>query len=284
MLLESVQVSMLMHSCYWALITHHFDLTALEYGIWSVQVAPTISALITLTAQMFFARRVALLGFKNQVVAALAWFCLIVYLGMAITVTAFSAKLHNLRNFGPDTEWLFSAGLWFVTVADILLSGAIIVALRRSRKIYGPRGAEGELDRFMLYVVNTGLLTGVSNAIPSIVAITNGRSLIWAATSYVATRLYANTLLAVLNSRKLMLSRGVEIFGPATSERNIIARVAHLAAVEQWNTPQLPDAAPARIHISIDVTAEMEGDRDVLGSVDPHASDKRCRSDYAGSV
>ncbi|KAI0636117.1 hypothetical protein C8Q77DRAFT_1155823 [Trametes polyzona] len=258
MLLETAQVPMLMHTCYWALVTHFFDPLVLSNDIWSVQISPTISGLITLTAQAFFARRVSILGARYKVIAALAGVCLVTFLGMTIAVTVLSGKLHSLGNFGPSTEWLFSAGLWFATVADLLLSGSIIVALRRSRSTYVTRSQERKLDLFMIYVVNTGFLTGVFNAIPSILATTNPKTFTWAAASYVATRLYANTLFAVLNSRKLMVSRGIEIFGPAVFERNIIARANHLAAVEQWGAPQLPDNGPAVINIK--VTAEREAD------------------------
>ncbi|KAL1949737.1 hypothetical protein VTO73DRAFT_8618 [Trametes versicolor] len=275
MILETVQIPMLMHSCYWALVTHYFDPLALTQGVWSVQIAPTVSAAITLTAQTFFARRVALLGFGFKIVVAIATLCLAAFLGMAIAVTVVAIQLHNLENFGPNTEWLFGAGLWFATGADLLLAGSIIVALRYSRDTYGPRGVDGRADRFMLYFVNTGLMTGIFNMIPSILATTDPRSFTWAAVSYIATRLYANTLLAVLNSRKLMASRGVEIFGPASFERNIISRATHLATVEQWGAPQLPDSGPARINIK--VTAEMEAD--TVSTVHQRAFDKRSYGD-----
>ncbi|KAI0636127.1 hypothetical protein C8Q77DRAFT_1155830 [Trametes polyzona] len=273
MILETAQVPMLIHTCYWALVTHYFDPVALENGIWSVQIAPTLSGVITITAQAFFARRVALLGFKYKIVVAIAWLCLFAFLGMAIALTVIAVKLHNLNNFGPDSEWLFGAGLWFATAADFLLAGAIITALYLSRKAQG-RGSESKFELFVLYFINTGT---VFNAIPSILATTSPRSFIWTAISYVAIRLYAITLLAVLNSRKLMISRGVEIFGSSGFERNIIARATHLAAVEQWNAPKLPDSGPAMI--SIQVTAEMEAD--AAGT--PFRSEFRKR-DYEDSV
>lgn len=89
-------------------------------------------------------------------------------------------QLRNLENFGPNTEWLFGAGLWLATGADLLLAGSIIVALQYSRDTYGmysisrcqverahfvppvgPRGVDGRADRFMLYIVNTGTLTSL---------------------------------------------------------------------------------------------------------------------------
>ncbi|EIW57894.1 uncharacterized protein TRAVEDRAFT_48915 [Trametes versicolor FP-101664 SS1] len=295
MLLETVQVPMLMHTwhairplseasqplsfiySYWALVTHFFDPGALTQGIWSVEISPTISALITLTAQAFFARRVALLGFKYRIVVGIAWFCLITFLGMAIAVTVISTQLHNLTQFGRETEWLFSAGLWFATVADMLLSGSIIIALRSSPDTYNPRGVQCRTDRFMLYVVNTGLMTGIFNIIPSILATMDPKTFIWAASSYVGTRLYANTLFAVLNSRNLMASRGIEIFGPATLERNIIARVNHIATAEQWGAPQLPVSGPAKINIMVTAESEM----DSVGTIERRGLDKR---DYADTV
>ncbi|KAL1949739.1 hypothetical protein VTO73DRAFT_8620 [Trametes versicolor] len=251
MLLETVQVPMLMHTCYWALVTNFFDPAALTEGIWSIQISPTMS-----------------------------WFFLLTFLGMAIAVTVLSTQQRDLTQFGPNTIWLFSAAMWFAAAADMLLSGSIIIALRSSRKTaYGPRGVQGRTDRFMLYVVNTGLMTGIINVIPSILATVDPKTFIWAASSYVGTRLYANTLFAVLNSRNLMASRGIEIFGPATLERNIIARANHVATAERWGAPQLPVSGPAKINIR--VTAEMEMEMESVGAVERRVLDK---CDYADTV
>ncbi|OJT15073.1 hypothetical protein TRAPUB_8330 [Trametes pubescens] len=46
-------------------------------------------------------------------------------------------------------------------------------------------------------------------------------------------------LLSVLNSRKMFLTRGMEILDGKVLGRNIIARANQLAAAERWDVPQV---------------------------------------------
>ncbi|KAI0324255.1 hypothetical protein GY45DRAFT_1331733 [Cubamyces sp. BRFM 1775] len=76
-----------------------------------------------------------------------------------------------------------------------------------------------------------------------------------------SSSVYAITLLAVLNSRKLLISRGVAIFDTSDTlfERNIITRANHLAAVERWNVPRVPDGTPTKLNIMVAAEVEVDG-------------------------
>ncbi|KAI0363657.1 hypothetical protein BV20DRAFT_96836 [Pilatotrama ljubarskyi] len=269
MLLETLQMTLLMFTCYYYLVSNYFNVAVFNNGVWSLKIAPGLIGLITLTAQIFFARRAWLLGSKYRVAVSIAIFCLLLHVGFAIGMAVISFQLHTLDRIGPSNRWLFGAALFPASLADVLLAGVIILALRRSHQSY--KHVDTWFDAFVLYVVNTGLLTGIFNIIPSILVAINPKNFIWASFSFVAARLYANTLLSVLNSRKLLVSRGLEVFGADPLRRNIIARANHLAAVEQWNTPQIPDSTPAVI--SIKVTAETEADLPRSDSVHKFDSD-----------
>ncbi|KAI0353769.1 hypothetical protein OH77DRAFT_1522309 [Trametes cingulata] len=270
MILETLQMTLLMFTCYYYLVSNYFNVAVFNNGVWSLKIIPGFIGLITLTAQTFFARRAWLLGSKYRVVVSIAIFCLFLHVGFAIGVVIVSFQIHSLDKIGPSNRWLFGVALFPASLADVLLAGVIIIALRRSHQSY--KQVDTWFDAFILYVVNTGLLTGIFNLIPSILAANNSKNFIWASFSFIAARLYANTLLSV----KLLVSRGMEVFGTDPLRRNIIARANHLAAVEQWNTPQIPDSTPAVI--SIKVTAETEGDLPGSHSLHKVDSDAFARS------
>ncbi|KAI0667906.1 hypothetical protein C8Q78DRAFT_303757 [Trametes maxima] len=146
----------------------------------------------------------------------------------------------------------------------MLLSGCIIHAVRRSRANH--QRTEPWIDVFLLYVVNTGLLNGIFNAAPAImVGVNPGDGFKSSAFNSVVCKLYANTLLAVLNSRRLLLSRGMEVLDGKDLGRSILARAGHIAAAERWNVPQAPDNSSRPILVNI--TAETEDDcHRVLGT------------------
>ncbi|EIW57958.1 uncharacterized protein TRAVEDRAFT_48982 [Trametes versicolor FP-101664 SS1] len=229
MFLETVHVPMIIHTCYYLLVSNYANSQSfISPPPWSLKLSPALATIITFTAQMHV-------------------FC---------SPSVFANDLGSLSGFNRSNEWLFSAAIFPASVADGLLSGAIIVGLRRSRKTYTRVQSSHEL--FMLYVVKSGLFTGLINLLPSIMAVVQPKTYVWAATSFTPTRIYAMTLLCVLNSRERLVGRGLEIFGREASTRNIFARANHLAAVEQWNAPVMPDNEPTKI--AINITAETESD------------------------
>ncbi|KAL1949704.1 hypothetical protein VTO73DRAFT_8585 [Trametes versicolor] len=306
MLLETAHAAMLMHTIYYHLVINFDNPIAFSRPPWSLKLSSAFSGLVTCTAQLFFARRVSLLGgFKFKIVVGLAAVCLAAHLGESpLTIPAHPIadaenplRLHyryaltlmfsdnrrltlrlrealtvvinqvgSLDDFTRDNVWLFAATLFPASLADILLAGGIIVGLLRSRETYN-YWQDGLHEFLVMFVVNSGLFTGSINILPAIFAAARPKTLIWTALSFIPVRLYANTLLCVLTSRKLLSGRGLEIFGRDASARNIIARVNHLAAVEQWNVPQPPSKVPNKITINVSAETEVNMNMPAADSV-----------------
>ncbi|KAI0759677.1 hypothetical protein BD413DRAFT_617624 [Trametes elegans] len=268
MTLETIHVALVVHTCYFYLVTNYAHPENLIHSEWSLEITPSFTAFVSLTAQIFFARRVSLIGWRYKIVAAIAMVALLAHVAFSLAITIITAtKTHNLSGFDTlHADWIFPAVGVSATLGDLLLSGSIIIAVRRSRSHHLNTQSENHFDVAVLYLINSGLLTGVFNAIPTITAAMYPQTFIWAAFSLVATRLYANTLLSVLNSRKLAISRGLEIFhATAYVHHNIIARANHLAAVERWNAPDVSEPSPAKIDISVSADVETDGPRDDKG-------------------
>ncbi|KAI0654630.1 hypothetical protein C8Q70DRAFT_509475 [Cubamyces menziesii] len=282
MILETLLSAFLAHTCYHTLVTNYFKPLTLLESVWSLKVAPMIVALITCEAQVFFVRRASLLGHYSRIASVFAIIALCFHFGLAIAAVALTFRYQILADLPSSADWLYPASVFSATVADLLLASVIFSGLQRSHANCGcvqerdpicmvrRRGAQGKCDRdewtetVVLYIVNTGLLTGIFNAIPFILAVRFPRTLVWAAFNCVSARLYANTLLSVLNSRKFMVSREIKVFGPDPASRGIFARADRFAAVEQWGAPQLPDNTPAIINITVSAETEGDGARDVM--------------------
>ncbi|EIW57865.1 uncharacterized protein TRAVEDRAFT_48891 [Trametes versicolor FP-101664 SS1] len=230
MLLETLHAALLMHTCYYYLVSNYDDVTGEKvfHSVSSMQVTPVITTLVTLTSQII--------------------------------------KLDSLTGFERGGDWLFPLATGSATSADLLLSSAIVFSVWRSRVGHIRPKTEGPFDVAVLYVLNSGLLTGIANT-PSVIAgIYLPQTFIWAAFNFIGARFYAITLLSVLNSRKFSATRGMEIFDAARFGPGIIARANHIAAVERWNAPQVPDAAPAKININVEAEVEVHQQRDSDGT------------------
>ncbi|KAI0833816.1 hypothetical protein BC628DRAFT_1414551 [Trametes gibbosa] len=266
--LETVHTVLSMHTCYYYLVSNFFNPAAIQKGVWSLNITSTVGAFIVVCAQMFFARRVYLIGGISRSVAILAAICLFGHIGTAIADPSQSAAItyqafhiNQIEKFTAQTKPISFTTLICAAVADLLLSGAIMVALPRTRtdNQSQPSNATSKFETAVMYIINTGLLTGVVHGIAAILSIAWPYRLYWGAAALVAQKMYAITLLAVLNSRKLQFSRGIEVFDTDlnTFGTNIFSRANQLAAVEQWNVPRAPDLPQT---ITIKVAAEMDTD------------------------
>ncbi|KAI0667861.1 hypothetical protein C8Q78DRAFT_293464 [Trametes maxima] len=241
MLLETSHAVLLMHTCYFYLVMHYDDPHRVGLGVWSLQVTPMVSSFITAACQIFFARRVYLIAPRYKILVVFASIALLAHVGFSMGIAANAFEVGSLSGFQGNGDWLFPAVLTSAIIADFLLSAGILHAVRRSRAIHPPSQSETTLDSVILYVVNSGILTGVVNTAPTIAAFTLPQTFIWAGLSFVGTRFYAVTLLSVLNSRNLHASRGMEIFLSGPPGCNSIARANHLVTAERWNAPQASD-------------------------------------------
>ncbi|KAI0763295.1 hypothetical protein BD413DRAFT_583347 [Trametes elegans] len=77
-ILESLHSSMNIHTCYYYLVTNYFNPVVLpKRGPWSISFLPACASAIMVVSQVFFARRVYLIGPRYRFVVALAVFCLV---------------------------------------------------------------------------------------------------------------------------------------------------------------------------------------------------------------
>ncbi|KAI0667905.1 hypothetical protein C8Q78DRAFT_1081783 [Trametes maxima] len=203
-------------------------------------------------------------GRVPRIIVALVATLLIGHVGIGIAVAVKIANGGIVTIAGRVADWLCLASYTSATLADILLSGTIIHAVRHSRANHQEKDAY--IDVFLLYVINTGLLTGICNAIGTImVGVKFSNNIRATAFNFVVCRLYANTLLSVLNSRKLLLSRGMEILDGKVLGRNFLARANHLAMAERWNVPE-SGQHNNEIPIMVNVSAETQTDQsDAIG-------------------
>ncbi|PIL32186.1 hypothetical protein GSI_05431 [Ganoderma sinense ZZ0214-1] len=225
-----------------------------------------------LVAQTFFIRRVALITRRHRLLVTFVILCLVAEIGassasytMLKNVLSSSACwLHRLHfRFLPSfslgtAAFLSAAAIGMAAIADTALTIVYAISIRRSRKGRPRPESESWIDVLQLYLVNTGVATGVFNLLAFLAAcaLPPSQTLVPLSIGSISTRLYANTLLAALNSRQ---QRGMEFVSDAERKFSLAeARVA--AKLDLWNAPQLPEPVAPR-KISIQVHMQNEGSR-----------------------
>ncbi|KAI0326508.1 hypothetical protein GY45DRAFT_1328855 [Cubamyces sp. BRFM 1775] len=211
---------------YSQLVTHYFEPGTLLAGHWSLRTLVPASGLTILLGQCFYVHRVYQLGshygYKLLVFIAIACMACELAFVIATTVEAFRVTLAQF----PAYSWLFSAAFGCATLAELFLTGTLIVVLLRSRTGY--KRTDSTIEILIMYAVNTGLLVGIFDLSSFTFALILPGNLIYVGVGSVGVKLYATSVLAVLNSRRSLserLTQDLELgsFEPKRMQRDFAA-------------------------------------------------------------
>ncbi|KAI0648722.1 hypothetical protein C8Q79DRAFT_1007296 [Trametes meyenii] len=236
LVIETVHTVACIHSSYWYLVTNYFNPLALLGGV------------------CFFARRVYLISRKYRLLVAVAVTLSVVALGFASASTAEAVVKITFEGFEHVT-WLDSIGFGAIVISDVLTTSVLIIVLKRSRT--GIRRTDHIVDSLILYAVNTGLLTGIFNMLSLFFALVAPTNMIYIGVSIVATKVYANSLLAVLNTRRSLAEReaAVTTNGGAIGLSGL-RNATRLTAAELWNVPQASEDSGTVIELKVSAHTE----------------------------
>ncbi|KAF9458310.1 hypothetical protein BDZ94DRAFT_1240102 [Collybia nuda] len=209
-ILDTVQTILVSLAMYHYLITNYANPFALAVGHWSLnvcficleKVSVALNVTIAFFVQCFFTVRIFRLSppkikwWLSSVIALVVFghFCFgietVVFLK---TLTDFQRLLKELQ-FIAATPFAALAAL-----SDILIAASLCVLLHGSRT--GFRSTNAIVTTLIIYAINRCLLTSVVAVAEVIVFAVSPNNLWFLAIDFVIGKLYANSLLATLNSR-----------------------------------------------------------------------------------
>ncbi|KIM39499.1 hypothetical protein M413DRAFT_29229 [Hebeloma cylindrosporum] len=210
---------------YWYSITNWDNRPQLELIVWSMLVEVLFNGLTALLVQSFLTMRVWRLSNRNRLLTGLA---VLLILGEFAAVIAYTAIALQLKSFSELVEIKYISILINALAAagDVLIAATLCTLLHLSR-------------------------TGFYNlcAIASLVSIVvAGNTFLYIAFFFCIGRLYTNSLLATLNSRKSIRAMGLAM------------RNAPSHAMADLSTSTPIGKRPTNISIKIDTTQEFATD------------------------
>ncbi|KAH9896091.1 hypothetical protein C8Q73DRAFT_465352 [Cubamyces lactineus] len=206
LILESFHTVLCMHMSYYYLAVNYFDPLALLSGSWSIDMLPISAGVTIIACQTFFVRRV------YHLVGRRYTFLVIIVIALLIGELAFSAAATAEAFIQPTfakyehVTWLISVGFGLALAADGILTTVLILCLRQSRT--GVRRTDSVVDVLILYAITTGLLTSVFNTLAFLFALIEPNNLVYVGINIIASKLYATSLFAALNSRVALTQQG----------------------------------------------------------------------------
>ncbi|KAF8636856.1 hypothetical protein AX17_003214 [Amanita inopinata Kibby_2008] len=181
-------------------------------------------------------------------------------------VAATSAEMIRLSNF-PDFKeqfrWLFSLGLALSSAVDVLITLSLFFLLwmSRSRSL----SLNGVIDSMILYTFEIGSLTCFATIVSMICWLALSNNLIFLGLHFVIGKLYANSLMASLNTRH-QLRRAHANFGafhnhsPSTSSVNISRRRTgcHLPSFKPDSYSHTSDVQLQHVQINVEKSIQYD--------------------------
>ncbi|KAI0706388.1 hypothetical protein C8Q76DRAFT_800829 [Earliella scabrosa] len=219
LVLETIVTGFNVDACYNLLVTNYSNPDLDRAVYWSFALLAVFPASVAVTCQTFFARRVWLIGRRYRIIVYTAVILMLAELGFPIACTVEIFRAPHLDD-ALKWAWLVSARNAAATATDFLLTAVLIYSLRKSRT--GIKRTDSMINILIMYAINTGKydlnrtaldveLTRPLSAFNVLCLICGAvlpQSFTYVAVDLVASRLYANSLLAALNSRKLVSQRG----------------------------------------------------------------------------
>jgi len=202
-LLDTLHTTLCIYSLYWYLILNFGNVENLGYNMWAMNVQVDINALVDYMVQLYYAGRVHIVG-KSIIIPII----IVVLstntlaLGFVFTVRAATLKSWSrYRSLIPVT----CIGLGSGVVADILIAFSMYWFLYHKRT--GFAKTDSMIMTLITYSINSGLLTSLLTIAVLISFATAPFSMVWQLFFWPMGKFYANSLLAMLNSRDRVRER-----------------------------------------------------------------------------
>ncbi|KDQ51154.1 hypothetical protein JAAARDRAFT_211289 [Jaapia argillacea MUCL 33604] len=182
----------------------------------SAPLTVLVTALVTLTVQSFFIRRVLILSKRNW------WLCgplFVLTFSRFVSACGSSAIMIHEGHFShlkfPQYAWVITFGLVMGSIMDVLVTLSLILYLHGSRT--GFSNMDVIIDTIMLYAINHGTVTCVCTIISLVLWLVIPHSLGFLGVHFCISKLYANSFLGTLNTRDSLRDRSQ---GSSSGERH----------------------------------------------------------------
>lgn len=174
----------------------------------TVAFSIAVTAFVTLITQLFYARRLLRLSNKNWLIIGPLLLLVIGRVGAGLVTTVELARLQNFPAFTARFKSVFTLGLALSSLADVIITFGMCFYLQESR--HGLGTMDKVVGSIIIYTVNNGAITCVSTIVSMICWLTMPHNLIFMALHFAIAKMYANSLLATLNTRRALRGRTVQ--------------------------------------------------------------------------
>lgn len=208
-LLDSLHVSFMCYMLYYYLVINYGVPSALDYIVWSYQITVLMNLLVIFGVQSFFAHKIHYL-YRRQV----RWYVtvpiivlVVAHMGFGLTTVVVTA-IHNKTSMLTES-WYYGVtpSVGTVVLAEILITVSLCLLLYDNGLHSAVPRTKRILNTLIIYAANRCLLTLIV-AIAELSVNADQQAAWTMGLNFIIGKLYANSLLASLNTRQHLRSQG----------------------------------------------------------------------------
>lgn len=269
----------------------------------TVALSIGVTAFVTLIAHLFYVRRLLRISNNNWFIVGPLLLLVFGRVALGLVTTVELARLQKFPAFTARFKSVFTLGLAFSSVADVMITSGMCFYLHESRQGFGTM--DKVIESIIVYTVNNGALTCVSTIVSMICWLTMPNNLIFMALHFAISKMYANSLLATLNARQSLRGRAVQckeavghppVLLPGSFSRAIrsppvpdgtsdLVETGETKRLRLTYSPQdgeeLRTKQGVQLHITVERTVQYDTDDGVLGPLPEALSTHTFESKHA---
>ncbi|KAK7013840.1 hypothetical protein R3P38DRAFT_2720568 [Favolaschia claudopus] len=224
LVLETTDQALIGHFVYFYSIASAGNPLALVTGTttWSLILQQAVGAIVGTIVKLCFASRVYRFSEKNIFITASICLLAVGQLGVALAFTLRAFQLNSIPQVF-HLKMLGTISLALGVLTDVVTAGSLCFFLWRMRTGQGS-AANSLINRLVTDAINTGVLTTVVSLSTLLLFDFLSGNLIFAATYFMLSKLYAVSFLATLNTRRSVRGRGTDQQGTSSRRPTTKAR------------------------------------------------------------
>ncbi|KAL4244678.1 hypothetical protein ABKN59_010240 [Abortiporus biennis] len=207
--IDTVSTALLSHAVYYYLITNFlFPLEQLRVTR-TLLLEKTFSSILICIVQLFYSFRTWHLNSRRAIVAeSIALSALISFVLSIVGITHISTDELLINFVSPNIKLLFGLSEGILVLSDLLIVVSHYHLLQPKRRP-GMKIAHGWFENVVLHVLSRGTLFSVMQLLVMIMFVATPQKFVWTLFHFITSKIYVNSLLAMLTSRHTFRGRGL---------------------------------------------------------------------------
>jgi len=207
-MLDAFNLALTIHAMYYYLVIHFHNPDALFHIVWSFKLQTIMNVPIIVMVQGLYALRLWKLNYRRDWIPRLMPLTVVIATVIGTILAVRTCQIELFTEL-PSIAWAAYAAFGSAVAVDSALAAAIVYYLRRSRGEF--EATNNRIAKLVFWTLSTGVITSVCSLAGLIAYALFPYKFYFLAIEFLLTKLYMNSLLAMLNARKSIREGGTDI-------------------------------------------------------------------------